>query len=71
MLLKKEFFNIKCDCCGCLADRYAWHDTEEDARCVAGESGWLFHHDKAYCPECWDFDGNDNLIIKKGNDNER
>lgn len=20
MLLKKEFFNIKCDCCGCIAD---------------------------------------------------
>lgn len=71
MLLKKEFFSIKCDCCGCIADECMWHKTEEDARCVAGESGWLFHHDKAYCPECWDFDGNDNLIIKKGNDNER
>lgn len=71
MLLKKEFFNIKCDCCGCIADERTWHKTEEDTRHIAGESGWLIHGDKAYCPECWDFDGNDNLIIKKENDNER
>jgi hypothetical protein len=65
MIVKKEFYNIKCDCCGRVADEM-WHDTEEIVRYIATESGWLLHWDKAYCPDCYDFDGNDNLIIKKG-----
>jgi glycine cleavage system aminomethyltransferase T len=70
MILKKEFYNIKCDCCGRSADEM-WHDTEDAVRYVATESGWLLHWDKAYCPDCYDFDGNDNLIIKKGNNHAR
>lgn len=70
MILKKEFYNIKCDCCGRSADEM-WYDTEEAVRYVATESGWLLHWDKVYCPDCYDFDGNDNLIIKKGNNHAR
>lgn len=71
MLLKKEFLNVKCDCCGCIADERMWHKTEESARREVRKRGWLIRRGKSYCPECWDFDGNDKLIIKKGNDNER
>lgn len=67
MAVKKvEMFTVLCDNCkldiGENSDYSCWND-ENNAKENASNSDWLIH-DKHYCPDCYDYDDNDELIIK-------
>lgn len=65
MKVKEFFHNIKCDVCGVLADEEIWHADENTVGSIAQESNWHFTDDeKHYCPDCWEYGDNDEIIIK-------
>ena len=67
MTLTGTFYNVKCDCCGRLADEEMWHNEECTIRGeVMGEEGWLTLGGKDYCRDCWEYDDDDNIITKDG-----
>ena len=67
-----EMFTIKCNNCGKLfEDEYegycAWVDAE-GAWEEAQEYSWIREaQDVHYCPACYSYDSDDNLIIKSTN----
>jgi Zn finger protein HypA/HybF involved in hydrogenase expression len=68
MIQKVEMFTIKCDNCGKLyEDEHqgfcAWN-YEGAAWEYASEENWIREDDKHYCPNCYEYDDDDNLIIK-------
>ena len=73
MIEKIEMFTIKCDNCGKLfEDEYqcfcAWN-CENGAWDNARESDWKKKDaDTHYCPDCYSYDDEDNLILKKVGD---
>lgn len=73
MITDKKIFAVKCDNCGkiCGAESdYDWWLTKEDAIKSMEGTYWRAEGDKHYCPECWDYDDEDNLIIRKERKNE-
>lgn len=71
MIYKVEMFAGKCDNCqkeimegqdySCLGDRSSIHDTMMD-------SGWTRiegEEEKHYCPDCYEYGDEDEIIIKK------
>ncbi|MEK9157712.1 MAG: hypothetical protein AAB638_00835 [Patescibacteria group bacterium] len=69
MIKKVEMYTVVCDNCGkdvCEGEEYsAWNDSDY-AREIATESGWHeTDDDKHYCPDCFTFDDNDNLILRQ------
>lgn len=65
-LVKEYFYNIKCDACGCLCDEELWMVDSQGAQETADESGWQKLGEKNYCPNCWKYDENDNIITADG-----
>ena len=66
MIQKVEMFTVICDNCGEDAgtdsDYSCWNDKSaalEDAK----ESGWIEHKELHYCPKCWSYDDEDNLVL--------
>lgn len=57
MTITGTFYNVKCDCCGCMADEEMWHNEENTVRgeVMANES-WKTLGGKDYCPNCWHYD---------------
>lgn len=73
MAIKKvEMFTVVCDNCkldiGTVGEFAAWND-ELGAKEVAMESGWIREEEKHYCPDCYEYDDEDNLEIKKDREN--
>lgn len=69
MILKMDYYTVKCDNCGKLySDEHcgytAWAD-EYGAIQNASDADWLKEDDKDYCPDCYEYDDEDNLIIKQ------
>lgn len=64
MVLKESFYNLQCDHCGCMADDDLWHPDLESA-CESAD-GWLIMNNKHYCPNCWQYDDEDNILIADG-----
>jgi len=70
MIKEIIMFTVICDNCGKDANNgnevVAWCD-KDTAIELASDSGWidLDNPDKNYCSECWNYDANDNLIIKQ------
>lgn len=70
MIQEITMYTILCDACGkdvCDGTEYsAWNDVRyvEDA---AMEDNWHVEDGKHYCPDCHEYDDEDNFIIKKGN----
>lgn len=63
MIKKRQLYVLTCDVCESnhdIADESKEHllDNAE----IVGE--WVFINNKHYCPKCYNFDENDNLIIK-------
>ncbi|HEY3385783.1 MAG TPA: hypothetical protein VGK46_04695 [Saprospiraceae bacterium] len=63
-------YTIICNCCGRDACKGEEHSCWSDPDFVADgakESGWHIEDkdDKHYCPDCFTWDDNDNLVIKK------
>lgn len=65
-LVKEYFYNIECDACGCLCDDELWKADSQGAQETADESGWQKLGEKNYCPKCWKYDENDNIITADG-----
>ena len=69
-IMKQEVIMFTCVCDSC---RKQWGDevvafadfahTWEHA----SEDNWIEHKGKHYCPACWCYDDNDNLIFAKNN----
>ena len=68
MIQKVEMFTVICDNCGEDAgtdsDYSCWND-ESAAREIAMDSDWMEEEGKHYCPKCWSYDDEDNLILKE------
>lgn len=70
MIQKIDMFTVKCDNCGKLFEDEincfcAWND-ESGALDNAKEADWIEGNepDTHYCPDCYKFDEDDNLILK-------
>lgn len=65
MVKEVKMFTVICDNCGVDvndgAEYSCWND-EGYAEEIAEASGWITIEDKHYCPECFTFDDDDNLV---------
>lgn len=66
MIIADTFYNIKCDCCGAIADKETWSPDIATAEYVAQESEFKHLDDKDYCPNCYHYDDNDRIVLKDG-----
>lgn len=67
MLVKANCHNVKCDCCGRIANEEVWSVDETEARQDAMENHFFLRIDgKDYCPDCYHYDDNDRIITKDG-----
>jgi len=67
MIVSEHFYSVKCDNCGKVgaSDEGMFWSDELGAKEEAMDSGWINGDDKDYCPDCWSYDDEDNLIIKE------
>lgn len=67
MIIKEYFYNIQCDCCKALGNDELWLVDPEEAKASALDDGGFMRLDgKDYCPECWTYDDDDNIVTKDG-----
>lgn len=67
MITKKEFYNIKCDCCGQLLDNENYWDEIEGVKSILYDCNWKATEDgKHYCPDCYNIDNEDRIVTKDG-----
>lgn len=68
MIVTGTFYAVKCDNCGELNENYDgysfWSD-ESETKEMASESDWINENGKDYCPDCYEYDNEDNLILKQ------
>ena len=72
MKVKVESFKIVCDCCGetfhdgndfvCYTDDADGSQINEEAE----SAGWIEIGDEHFCPDCFSFGDDDNIVIKNG-----
>lgn len=75
MIIKVEMFGCTCDNCGeRWVDEHngfaAFTDETSMNNMMGDDTEWYTdHQDKAenkhYCPKCWSFDDDDNLVLRK------
>lgn len=67
MIKELVLYTVVCDNCGDDinkdADYCAWNDKQFTQE-MADEAGWIKEDDKHYCPDCFSYDDDDNLVIK-------
>lgn len=65
----KEITMLKlyCDRCGICADELQAWDVEEAYDYMFDEEGWKRIDGNHYCPNCWEYDNNDNIKVKRLN----
>ena len=64
---KMEMFTVICDNCKKSADEdtmYSCWNDEGAAKDVAMEADYIAEGDNHYCPKCYSYDDDDNLILK-------
>jgi hypothetical protein len=67
MLKEVKMFTIVCDNCGCDVNADSDYSCWNDENCVEEirqEAGWVKYDDEHYCPDCFEYDDEDELIIK-------
>jgi hypothetical protein len=67
MIKELKMFTVICDNCKKSADDetdYSCWNEENFAEDVALEAGYIKEDDKHYCSNCFEYDDDDNLIIK-------
>ena len=66
MLKEVKMYTVVCDNCGKDvnkdAEYSAWNDKNYAVE-VAMKSDWIKENDKHYCPDCFTYDDDDNLLI--------
>jgi len=67
MIQKVEMFTVVCDNCGedagCDNDSGSCWSDESAAKEQAIESEWIEHKGFHYCPKCWSYDEDDNIVL--------
>ena len=67
MIKTIKMFTVICDRCGkdsnAGSDYAAWSDLEGAVE-TALEADWYCEDGKHYCPDCFKYDDNDNLILE-------
>lgn len=63
MIKESTMYNMTCDGCGCELDEQYWNDPEVVTD-NANEANWKQIDGKDYCPTCYKYDDNDNLITR-------
>jgi hypothetical protein len=67
MIKELKMFTVVCDNCGKDSNEgteYSCWADESQAKEMASNADWIEEDDKDYCPECFSYDDDDNLIIK-------
>jgi hypothetical protein len=67
MLKELKMFTIVCDGCGCDVNKdsgYAGWNDEEYVEDIRMEAGWEKIENNHYCTDCFEYDDNDELVIK-------
>lgn len=66
-------YTVVCDNCGKSADEgneyVAWSNSDHD-RITASESDWVTHEGKDYCPNCVQYDDDNNLVFSNQPQND-
>lgn len=65
-VIKEYFYNVKCDCCGHLANEEFWTTDKDSAKSDAQDAEFINLGGKDYCPSCYKIDENDNYVTKDG-----
>jgi len=68
MIQEVKMFTIICDRCKkdvCNEHDYSCWNDEGYAEEISLEDGWVKDGDCHYCPDCFTYDENDNLIVKE------
>ena len=68
MIKELKIFTVICDNCGADAFEGTEHSGYSDEGFVkeeAIEDGWKEEEEKHYCPKCYKYDDDDNLVIVK------
>ena len=66
MIKEVKMYTVVCDNCGRDVNEnadYSCYNDKVFAQDVAMESDWLKEGDKHYCPNCFTYDDEDNLIV--------
>jgi len=68
MIKEIAVYTIICDCCGKNSSDESgycgWNNIEHAWDCAV-EDNWAKNEDKHYCPDCYHYDDNNNLVIKE------
>lgn len=65
-IIKEYFYNIECDVCGNLADFGQSHPDIDIVKEYMYLGDFKELGGKHYCPNCWDYDDDDNFVTKDG-----
>lgn len=69
-IVEKKFYGMKCDGCGKMLSSDEFGDEYQDnvrwLEQVAEDSDWKIYGDKHYCPDCYRYGDNDDLIFADG-----
>lgn len=63
---KVQMFTVICDHCKIdigINQEYSCYNDEISAKENAMNSDWLFHDNKHYCNDCYDYDDNDQIVL--------
>lgn len=67
MIIAGTFYNIKCDCCGKIADEETWSRDIRIAQYGSDKKGFMRNlGGKDYCPDCYQYDEQDRIVTKDG-----
>ena len=70
MIKEITVYTIICDNCGKDVNKdsgYSGWDDKDYVLDVARESDWHTEEDSQYCPDCFTYDDDDNIVIKTEN----
>lgn len=62
-----ECFMVECDHCKDMfenSEGFSIFVDQGSAKEECRDADWLIENNKCYCPNCYDYDENDNIIIK-------
>jgi len=72
MITEVKMFGCTCDNCNKdyeqHNDGYTVYGSPQTLLEYTDNDGWIEHNGKHYCDECWSYDENDNIILKKFTD---
>lgn len=71
MIKQIKMYTVVCDNCGkdvSEGQEFAGYEDACYMQDIASESDWYYDGDKDYCPDCYGYDDNDQVLIKTKND---